>query len=47
MVRNRYDETWHRVREWTNEQAPSERLASECRLGAGVIAPDCAWEYRA
>ena len=26
---NRWDETWHRLREWTNGQAPSERLASQ------------------
>lgn len=24
----RWDETWHRLREWTNGQAPSERLAA-------------------
>ena len=23
----RWDETWHRLRDWTNGQGPSERLA--------------------
>lgn len=26
---NRWDETWHRLREWTSGQAPSERLAQQ------------------
>lgn len=26
---NRWDETWHRLREWTNEQGPSERLSAQ------------------
>ncbi|WP_321817030.1 MULTISPECIES: hypothetical protein [unclassified Paraburkholderia] len=26
---NRWDETWHRLREWTNGQAPSERLSAQ------------------
>jgi hypothetical protein len=29
MTRDRWDETWHRLREWTNGQAPSERLAAQ------------------
>ena len=28
----RWDETWHRLREWTNGQAPSERLAAQILL---------------
>ena len=32
---NRWDETWHRLREWTNGQAPSERLAAQILLEAG------------
>jgi hypothetical protein len=26
---DRWDETWHRLREWTTSQAPSERLAAQ------------------
>ena len=29
MESARWDETWHRLREWTNGQAPSERLAAQ------------------
>jgi hypothetical protein len=29
---NRWDETWHRLREWTNGQGPSERLAAQLLL---------------
>jgi hypothetical protein len=29
---NRWDGTWHRLREWTNGQAPSERLAAQILL---------------
>ena len=29
---NRWDETWHRLQEWTNGQAPSERLAAQILL---------------
>jgi hypothetical protein len=29
MARNRFDETWHRLREWTKGQTPSERLAAQ------------------
>jgi hypothetical protein len=32
---NRWDETWHRLREWTNGQAPSERLAAQILIDAG------------
>jgi hypothetical protein len=32
MTRSRWDETWHRLREWTNGQAPSERLAAQLLL---------------
>ena len=31
----RWDETWHRLREWTNGQGPSERLAAQLLLDAG------------
>jgi hypothetical protein len=34
-VTNRWDETWHRLREWTNGQAPSERLAAQVLLSDG------------
>jgi hypothetical protein len=29
MTSTRWDETWHRLQEWTNSQAPSERLAAQ------------------
>ena len=32
---NRWDETWHRLREWTNGQAPSERLSAQILIDAG------------
>lgn len=32
---NRWDETWHRLREWTNGQAASERLAAQVLLDEG------------
>lgn len=32
---NRWDETWHRLREWTNGQAPSERLAAQLLIDEG------------
>ena len=32
---NRYDETWHRLREWTTGQAQSERLAAQILLHEG------------
>jgi hypothetical protein len=31
----RWDETWHRLVEWTNGQAPSERLAGQVLLSEG------------
>jgi len=33
--RIRWDETWHRLREWTNGQGPSERLAAQILLSEG------------
>ena len=35
MTRNRYDETWHRLREWTKGQGPSERLAAQILIQQG------------
>jgi hypothetical protein len=35
MVQNRYDETWHRLREWTKGQTPSERLAAQILIHEG------------
>jgi hypothetical protein len=35
VVRNRYDETWHRLREWTKGQAPSERIAAQILMRDG------------
>jgi hypothetical protein len=35
MTRDRWDETWRRLREWTNGQAPSERLAVQLLLFSG------------
>jgi hypothetical protein len=32
---DRWDETWHRLREWTNGQAPSERMAAQILIDAG------------
>jgi hypothetical protein len=32
---NRWDETWHRLLEWTNGQPPSERLAAQIMLHEG------------
>jgi hypothetical protein len=32
---DRWDETWHRLREWTNGQGQSERLAAQVLLGEG------------
>jgi hypothetical protein len=39
-VRNRYDETWHRLREWTKGQTPSERLAAQILLRDGFTGLD-------
>jgi hypothetical protein len=35
MARTRYDETWHRLREWTKGQTPSERLAAQILIHEG------------
>ena len=40
MARNRYDETWHRLREWTKGQTPSERLAAQILLRDGFTGLD-------
>lgn len=37
---SRWDETWHRLRDWTNGQAPSERLAAQILLSDGYIGLD-------
>ena len=37
MTRNRFDETWHRLLEWTRGQAQSERLAGQILLEEGFI----------
>ena len=36
----RWDETWHRLREWTNGQGPSERLAAQILLSEGYVGLD-------
>jgi hypothetical protein len=36
----RWDETWHRLRDWTNGQGPSERLAAQILLHAGYTGLD-------
>jgi hypothetical protein len=35
MESARWDETWHRLREWTNGQTPSERLAAQILISEG------------
>jgi hypothetical protein len=40
MNTTRWDETWHRLREWTNDQAPSERLAAQILLAEGFVGLD-------
>ncbi|WP_342596913.1 hypothetical protein VKI21_15015 [Cyanobacterium aponinum UTEX 3222] len=35
MGRNRFDETWHRLIEWTNGQTVAERLAAQIVLSEG------------
>jgi hypothetical protein len=35
MTSTRWDETWHRLQEWTNGQAPSERLAAQLLIFDG------------
>jgi len=41
VARNRYDETWHRLLEWTKGQTPSERLAAQILIyeGFGSLDP--------
>ncbi len=39
-MRNRYDETWHRLREWTKGQTPSERLAAQILVNEGFADVD-------
>ena len=36
----RWDETWHRLREWTSGQGPSERLAAQVLLAEGFTSLD-------
>jgi hypothetical protein len=40
MSSSRWDETWHRLREWTNGQGPSERLAAQLLLDEGFTSLD-------
>ena len=40
MARNRFDETWHRLREWTKGQTPSERLAAQILIHEGFQSLD-------
>lgn len=35
FVSMRWDETWHRLRDWTMDQGPSERLAAQVLLADG------------
>ena len=37
---DRWDETWHRLREWTNGQGPSERLAAQVLRAEGYADMD-------
>jgi hypothetical protein len=37
---SRWDETWYRLRDWTNGQAPSERLAAQILLSDGFTGLD-------
>jgi hypothetical protein len=39
-VSSRWDETWHRLRDWTNGQGPSERLAVQLLLADGYEGVD-------
>jgi hypothetical protein len=34
---DRWDETWHRLSEWTSGQGPSERLAAQILLEEGFV----------
>ena len=40
MPQNRWDETWHRLRDWTSGQGPSERLAAQILAAEGYKAID-------
>jgi len=40
LSNTRWDETWHRLREWTNGQTPSERLAAQVLLHEGFTSID-------
>ena len=40
MTKFRWDETWHRLREWTNGQGPSERLAAQVLVHDGFTEID-------
>lgn len=37
---NRWDETWHRLREWTNGQGPAERLSAQVLYAEGYTDVD-------
>jgi hypothetical protein len=37
MTQHRYDETWHRLQEWTKGQSVSERLAAQILLHEGFL----------
>jgi len=39
-MRNRYDETWHRLREWTKGQTQSERLAAQILINQDFLDVD-------
>jgi hypothetical protein len=39
-VTNRPHETWHRLRDWTSGQAPSERLSAQILLNEGFVGLD-------
>ncbi len=40
MASPRWDETWHRLREWTADQGPSERLAAQVLIAEGFSSFD-------
>ena len=40
MANPRWDETWHRLREWTSGQGPSERLAAQVLVADGYTSLD-------
>src|SRR5262245_6049175 len=40
MTVNRWDETWHRLLEWTNGQGPSERLSAQILSHDGFLGLD-------